>query len=146
MDLLYFIMLIGISSAPTFLYVSLTMAYANSTLEGLSVNIVFLIFRPDPCYDMLPLNFKRNRSIIHMLCIFSYSRRIFEINQHKYTTNSTFICTLTCPEAFISFVFFKNFLDPGKGACPPHRPPPPLGSSTLPRINVCKLKTIQLRP
>ena len=38
--------------------VSLTTAYANLNLEGLSVYIVFLIFRPDPCYDMLPLNFK----------------------------------------------------------------------------------------
>ena len=47
MDLLFlhhiFIMLIGISSAPTFLNVSLTTAYANLNLEGLSVYIVFLV-------------------------------------------------------------------------------------------------------
>ena len=82
MDLLYFYNADRHQFRPTFINVSLTTTYANSTLEGLSAYIVFLIFRPDPCYDMLPLNFKRNMSIIHMLYIFSYSHRIFEINQH----------------------------------------------------------------
>ena len=128
MDLLFlhhiFILLISISSAPTFLNVSLTTAYANLNLEGLSVFIVFLIFRPDPCYDMLPLNFKWNRSIIHMLCIFSYSHRIFEINQHRYTTNSTFICTFNVFRSIHFICIFQDFLDPVKGACPLPDPPP----------------------
>ena len=60
-----------------------------------------------------------------MLCIFSYSQRIGEINQHKYTTNSTFICTFNVFRSIHFICIFQNFLDLVKGACPPPDPPPP---------------------
>ena len=60
-----------------------------------------------------------------MVCIFSYSHRIFEINQHKYTTNSTFNCTFNVFRSNHFICIFQNFLDPGKGACPPPLPDPP---------------------
>ena len=66
--------------------------------------------------------------VISPLCIFSYCHRIFEINQHKYTTNSNFICTFNVFRSNHLICIFQNFLDPGKGACPPPRPSPRSGA------------------
>ena len=73
--------------------------------------------------------------------------RICEISQHRYTTNSTFICTFNVFRSIHFTCIFQNFLDPGKGASPPPLPdPPPLGSFTLPRISACTLKNYPATP
>ena len=60
-----------------------------------------------------------------MVCIFSYSHRMFEINQHKYTTNSALICTFNIFRSNHFICIFQNFLDPGKGSLPPPPRPSP---------------------
>ena len=129
MDLLFlhhiFIMLIGISSPQPFCIPDYSICVFDPIRTiGIHcvpyINAWFLLL----CF----LWISNEIGVIFGLCIFSYFYRIFEINQHKYTTNSTFICTFNVFRSNHFICIFQNFLEPGKGACPPPRPSPRSGA------------------
>ena len=79
---------------------------------------------PDPCYDILPLNFKLDRNNICYAPFHILAESLKYININTLLILLLFVLS-TSSEAFVSFVFFKIFLTLGRGACHPPRTPPP---------------------